>query len=106
MNNHMNEVVKAGTLLRLEWGSYSEYSVMGFFVVLQSFIPEQQLEIYLSEHPKKLWGADSDPSRFLMHLLAKGLLLEISHKAWSLGSWSYDDTSIYDAYFEPDSFGF
>jgi|HubBroStandDraft_5_1064220.scaffolds.fasta_scaffold132906_2 hypothetical protein len=70
---------KAGTLLSVEAGCYSDYRVTGFFVVLKTFDPVLELKEYLVAHPKQLETYSFEEDEFLAALLAKGLLLEIQY---------------------------
>lgn len=70
---------KAGTLLSVEQGSYSDYQVTGFFVVLKTFDPVFELKEYLVAHPEQLESYHFQESEFLAALLAKGFLLEINY---------------------------
>ncbi len=85
---HKTAQAKAGTLLLLESGEYSDYSVTGFFVVLKTFTPHEELEAYLVEHPKEKDDYTFDADAFLAGLLAKGLLLEITHGVIHLCDYS------------------
>ena len=88
-----NRVAKAGKLLLVDSGSYSDYAVMGFFVALKDFCPQDELAEYLTQEPSNYFNED----KFLAILLAKGLLLEIEHGSLHLGSYS----SIEDFRFYP-----
>ncbi len=91
---HKTAQAKAGTLLMLEMGyeanigEYSDYSVTGFFVVLKTFTPHEELEAYLVERPKEKDDYTFDADAFLAGLLAKGLLLEITHGVIHLCDYS------------------
>ena len=83
-----NQIAKAGKLLLVDSGSYSDYSVMGFFVILQDFCPQEELTQYLL-------GTQSDTyfneDKFLAFLLKKGLLLEIAHDYLHVGDYGSSD---------------
>lgn len=70
---------KAGTLLSVESGCYSDYQVQGFFVVLKTFDPVLELKEYLVAHPDQLSTYGFHEGEFLAALLAKGFLLEINY---------------------------
>ena len=75
MNTCENHIAKAGSLLLVDSGSYSDYSIMGFFVTLKDFCPQDELTEYLAQNFDNYFIED----KFLAFLLAKGLLLEIEH---------------------------
>lgn len=72
-------IAKAGKLLCVDSGQYSDYSVHGFFVVLKDFYPTIELKEYLIAHPEQIENYSFSGERFLAMLLAKGLLLEIDY---------------------------
>lgn len=80
-------IAKAGKLLCVDSGSYSDYSVMGFFVTLQDFCPQNELNEYLKQVPNDYFNED----QFLAFLLKKGLLLEIEYSSLHLSG--YGDTA-------------
>lgn len=90
-----NHIAKAGKLLLVDSGSYSDYSVMGFFVTLKDFCPQKELTEYLAKVPDTYFVED----KFLAHLIAKGLLLEIEHGYLHLGGYG----STEDFRFTPTS---
>lgn len=75
---------KAGSLLLVDSGSYSDYSVIGFFVALRDFCPQDELNEYLIQEPSDYFDGD----KFLAFLLAKGLLLEIEYGNLHFGGYS------------------
>lgn len=85
-------IAKAGRLLCVDSGAYSDYSVTGFFVVLRDFDPLAELQEFEAK-PK----AEEDEWRgfnehaFLASLLAKGLLLEVEYGTLYLGQYSSSD---------------
>jgi len=87
------KTAKAGSLLRIESGEYSDYSVIGFFVVLREFDPAAELGIYYEAHHEQKEDYAFERSAFLAFLLAKGLLLEI--ECGSLHTDSYGETNGY-----------
>jgi hypothetical protein len=72
-------IAKVGTLLSVETGSYSDYSVVGFFVVLRDFSPADELKEYLTAHPGERERYHFSGDKVLAAILAKGLLLEIKY---------------------------
>jgi hypothetical protein len=86
MSKHQS--AKAGSLLCIDSGVYSDYGVIGFFVVLQDFVPMAELESYLKKNPKQKEPCSFDRELFLTHLLQQGYLLEISYSTLHLGDYS------------------
>lgn len=82
-----SRIAKAGTLLCVDRGKYSDYQVTGFFVVLRDFDPMTKLDEFLSEHPEQNEECEFEPDQFLAALLAKGLLLEIEYGNLYLGGY-------------------
>lgn len=82
------DIAKAGALLSVEEGCYSDYGVVGFFVVLKEFMPAAELDDYISTRPDQKETYSFRSSEFLAFLLAKGLLLEISYGKLHLGDYS------------------
>jgi hypothetical protein len=81
-------LAKAGTLLSVESGCYSDYGVIGFFVVLKDFTPAAELDDYISTRPDQQGTYSFRESEFLAFILAKGLLLEINYGKLHLGDYS------------------
>ncbi len=98
MKKQITNVAKAGKLLCLDGGEYSDYQVFGFFVVLQDFTPMAEIKLF-EDTPE---GKDAndygfDARAFLAFLLRKGLLLEIEYGTFFLGTYC----SPAAAYFQP-----
>ena len=99
MTGEPSTIAKAGRLLMLDTGEYSDYSVIGFFVVLVDFNPYEKLEIFLSEHPDQRDDCSFKLDSFLGFMLKSGLLLEINYDNMFLGSYG----SCSDIRFTPGS---
>ena len=84
----MNTELKAGQLLTLSEGCYSDYGIVGFFVALQTFEPMTLLAEYMAAHPEQSKNYKFKSDQFLASLLAKGLLLEIDYATLHLGDYS------------------
>lgn len=82
------KIAKAGKLICVDSGSYSDYSVTGFFVVLKDFSPMDELEIYLNQNPKNRETYCFSESGFLGFLHQKGFLLDIEYGNLYLGAYS------------------
>ena len=78
-------VAKAGTLLCVDGGAYSDYSVTGFFVVLNDFQPYKELDLFFDSNPAQRGVYNFDGDMFLAALTAKGLLLEIHYATLHVG---------------------
>ena len=79
MPDHL--IAKAGTLVCVDSGEYSDSQVHGFFVVLRDFAPLAELAEYVAAHPEQPAQREDffERDEFLAGLLAKGLLLEIAY---------------------------
>ena len=73
----MDAIAKAGKLLLVDSGKYSDYQVIGFFVVLRDFDPNAELASYLDANPEQKETYRFKEYSFLAALLAKGLLMEV-----------------------------
>lgn len=82
-----NKIAKAGKLLLMDSGDYSDYTVVGFFVVLKDFDPMKELEEYKAANPDKAKDYEFGEDAFLAVLLAKGYLMEVEHGNLYLGSY-------------------
>ena len=90
-------IAKAGKLICVEHGEFSDYSVIGFFVVLQDFDPMEKLKHYLTLHPKQNERYNFEKDMFLASLLAEGLLLEIDYGTFYLGAYGERTTINFHA---------
>jgi hypothetical protein len=83
-------IIKAKTYLLLDYGEYSDYGILGFFVVLKDFSPATLLAGFLEkENPEKNTDA------FLAVLLQEGYLLELEYSTLTLGSYeALEDTRL------------
>lgn len=79
---------KAGKLLCVSKGTYSGYSVVGFFVVLKDFCPSDELAEHLNNNPEQAKDCCFEEDSFLAAVLAKGLLLELEHGTMHLTDYS------------------
>src|ERR1044071_2477271 len=68
----MSDKAKAGTLICVDQGCYSDYGVSGFFVVLRDFTPKTELDEYLSSRKEQQEDYAFREGEFLAALLAKG----------------------------------
>ena len=87
-------IAKAGKLLMIDHGEYSDRSIMGFFVILKDFDPQQKIIDYL-----KIIKDDDSLSAysFISLLIEKGYLLEIDYSNLYLGGYGLN---IEDCYFK------
>lgn len=86
--NEQQTTAKAGKLLCMDGGEYSDYQVTGFFVVLRDFNPRAELDEYLAENTEQRESYSFKNAGYLAALLAKGLLLEVEYDTLHLGSYS------------------
>ena len=84
----MSTVAKAGTLLSIESGEYSDYSVWGFFVVLKDLDVFAERDEWVRLHPEQAQRYYFEGNSFLAALLAKGYLLEIPYGVIHLSDYS------------------
>lgn len=82
------KIAKAGKLLCVDSGEYSDYSVRGFFVVLRDFDPHAELAAHLDANPAQREAYHFEEDSFLAALLAKGLLLEVEYGTLHLTGYS------------------
>lgn len=82
------KIAKAGKLVCVDRGEYSDYEVTGFFVVLRDFNPQEELGEYLNANPQQKVDYCFRPDGLLAKLLEKGLLLEVEYGTLYLGSYS------------------
>ena len=78
----MTAIAKAGSLLSIESGEYSDYSVHGFFVVLRDFSPQDELAAHMATkkyEPDEWTRERMGTSAFMAFLIAKGFLLEVPY---------------------------
>ncbi len=84
----MDKELKAGQLVTITEGCYSDYSITSFFVALQTFEPMALHREYMESHPEQAVDYRFESSMFLQSLLSKGLLLEIQYATLHLGDYS------------------
>jgi hypothetical protein len=87
-------IAKQGRLIRYETGEYSDYRVIGFFAVLESFVPQEALAEYLTINPMQKDKFYFESDEFLSFLIKKGLLLEVDHGVWHVGD--YGDSASFN----------
>jgi hypothetical protein len=81
------DTIKAGRLLMLDHGEYSDYNVDGFFVVLKDFKPHDELAQYFEANPNQRESYCFERSEFIAFVVAKGYLLAIEYNELYLGSY-------------------
>ena len=87
----------AGSLLKVDEGEYSDYGVLGFFVVLKSFYPIEELTKFLKENPEQTKNCNFHGSAFLGYLVKMGYLCEINHSTLYLGGYcDHETVHFYD----------
>ena len=95
------ETARAGTLLCVDRGEYSDYQVIGFLVILRDFDPHAELEEYLAKKPDQRKEYEFLDYGYLAALTEKGLMLEIEYGTLFLGGYGCSD----DVRFTPVSGG-
>jgi hypothetical protein len=87
---------KAGQLIKIESGCYSDYGVHGFFVALRDFDPMEQRKAWI-DLPREAneWGYMRRQD-FIAFLIRQGLLLEIEHDSMHLGDYGDVDDFSYN----------
>jgi len=83
-----NRTAKAGNLLCVSKGAYSNYSVVGFFVVLKDFCPADELAKHLNNNLYQRDNYCFEEDSFLSSMLANGVLLEIEYCTMHLTDYS------------------
>ena len=83
-----NRTAKAGKLLCVSKGAYSNYSVVGFFVVLKDFCPADELAKHLNNNLYQRDNYCFEEDSFLSSMLANGVLLEIEYCTMHLTDYS------------------
>jgi hypothetical protein len=84
----MSDKARAGTLLCVDSGCYSDYGVTGFFVVLKDFAPKAELDEFVSTRPEQAADYQFQEHEFMAALLAKGYLLEVPYGTMHLTDYS------------------
>lgn len=85
---HEDADLKAGQLLTISEGCYSDYGITGFFVALQTFRPMEVFAEYMAAHPEQAADYRFNSEQFLAFLLSRGLLLEIQYATMHMGDYS------------------
>ena len=83
-----SEIMKAGRLLMIDTGSYSDHMVLGFFVVLSDFNPIEEIKAI------KASGHTGGMYKVVAALIAKGLLLEIEPSNLYLDECHLEESSF------------
>lgn len=78
--------IKAGTLVSYEAGAYSDYSILGFFLVLRDIVPHDELDRYRAQAEDQ-----QNEYAFLSWLVAQGYLLQIPYTTIYAGAYGLDD---------------
>ena len=84
----MDKELKAGQLLMISEGCYSDYGVTGFFVALETFKPLELRTEFIVAHQEQDGDYHFRGETFVAFLIRKGLLLEITHATLHLGNYS------------------
>lgn len=82
------KIAKAGKLVCVDSGDYSDKIVHGFFVALKDFEPDAELARHLEAHPGQREHYKFEGESYLASLLAKGFLMEVSYGTIHLTGYS------------------
>lgn len=88
VTNQSQNTAKTGQLVCIDCGEYSDYSVLGIFVVLKDFDPLHVLEEFLTSRPEQRKPYCFEQFEFLATLLEKKLLRELEYGTLYLGNYS------------------
>ncbi len=83
----MKGVIKAGRLVLISSGCYSDYSVHSAFVTLKPVPVQEELTAWLVNHPEQIEDYSFEEHQFLVDLIAKGYLLEVNVAWLHLGDY-------------------
>lgn len=83
-----DSVSKVGERILASNGEYSDYQVMGLFVVAKQFCWAAELAEFLEKNPEQATNYRFNDYQFLAGLSAKGLLDDLSYREVHLGSYS------------------
>jgi len=84
-------LARAGKLISIESGCYSDHIVIGFFVVLKDFDPHEELKRYLERHPEQAESYGFESDGYLAQLLQSGYLLELEYQTIHTDNYSKSD---------------
>lgn len=80
-------MIKEKTVLAMETGEYSDYSVLGFFEAVVDVDEQKVVDEYLSQHPQQKQMFHFDHYQFVAWLVEKGYLRDIDYARWFIGSY-------------------
>lgn len=92
---HHRAEAKAGKFLLMDQGEYSDYHVVGLFVIEKDFVPYDILEVYLQENPKNREDYYFEPDRFIAYLVREGYVKEIEFDTFFLSGYGSVDEIEY-----------
>jgi len=90
------KILKSGSLLMIDCGEYSDYSVLGFFVVLNGFDPIEEKELFLEKNPNCKEHYNFDNDKYIGFLISKGYLMEVDYNSLYLGGYGEGDLELYN----------
>jgi hypothetical protein len=88
-------IIKAGTLVMVDAGEYSDYGLEGFYVALAAFDPIAMRDEMIAQSKGDDWHY-SGRNEYLAFLTAKGLLMEIRPAQIYVGSYGVDDMRVWE----------
>ena len=87
-------IARAGTLIHVDQGEYSDYGSIGFFVALKDFAPSKVFDEWRAiESEDEAMSGRCD--KLLAWLIGKGLLLEIRSDNLFLGEYDTGTVAYY-----------
>ena len=87
--------IKAGELLTIESGEYSDYGVLGIFRAKVDFVPDEVMNEYLDAHPDERASYSGTESKFIAWLEnTKGLIEPVEYRGWHIGSYGNFSTVL------------
>lgn len=88
MVSDLSQVIKAGTLLVIGTGEYSDSSWHGPVRVLKDFAKHEVADLFRAAPPTSDWNDAANPSDFLPWLVKEGYVEDISDcTSWHVGSY-------------------
>lgn len=83
----MSDIAKAGTLMKVTQGCWSDYHVIGLFEVQRDFSPSDELERYLDANPDSRGEFTFDYLSYVKKLTNDGLIMPLEHATMHVGNY-------------------
>jgi hypothetical protein len=88
-------ICKSGTILMIDVGEYSDYSVMGLFKVIKSFDPLEEKEKFLEENPDNKGRYNFNDDKYIGYLVRKQYIKDIAYSSLYMGSGATGNIQFY-----------